>query len=166
MNDVLDIIEENILQQVRRDLRPPPLLVHAKIGGAVAIGGVLSLFLCGQLGLGLSSLANTVHVALMDVAGFVGCTVVCATLFSVVPILILRLTSSPLQFLVLIRDKWRVSAGWVSTFGVLLSLKNGRADDLFVLVIWTLVAACSFAMGSRALHHLFDTAPWRIRASG
>lgn len=165
MRDVPDIIRESIYRRVSRDLRPKRATVHAKIGGAVAVGGAGSLFLCGQLGFGLSSLAETVHIALMDAAGFLGCTVLCGVVFALVPVLMLRLVSSPLQFLVLIRKEWTVAATWMAVFGVAVSLRNGRADEGWVLLLWATAAVVSFAVTARALHLAFDSASWRLRTS-
>jgi hypothetical protein len=145
--------KEAIYRRVQADLEPSVFVTQAKIGGAVGLGGLASLFLCGQLGFGLSSAAMAVHTVVMDVAGFMGCTAVCAVLFAVVPVLTLRAISSGIQFFVLIR-RWQAIAGWTLAFGSLLAYENGRSDTLWVILLWAAVAVASFKVLARAVHEL------------
>lgn len=152
MTEVPDNIKENIYRRVQTDLCPSRPVVHGKIGAAVALGGLLSLFLCGQLGLGLSPVANSVHHALMAKVGFLGCTVTCGVLFAVVPVLTLRLISSAMQFQALIRKEWKAIVGWVVFFGAAVAFVNGRPDPIWVMMTWTLTAVASFKLLSLLLH--------------
>jgi hypothetical protein len=145
-------VEDAIYRYVRADLQPSRFVVHAKIGGSVGLGGLMSLFLCGQLGFGLSSLAMAVHAGMMDVAGFFGCTAVCGVLFAVVPVLSLRAISTGIQFRLLIQREWRAIAGWTVAFGGVLAYRNDRADQLWVLLMWSVVAIGSFELLGRLLH--------------
>lgn len=154
MTEVPDHITEYVYRRVQRDLEPPWHIVHAKIGLSIGAGGLVTLFLCGQLGLGLSSLAERVHHALMGVMGFFGCTVVCGILFAVIPVATLRAMSSGIQFLVLIRKKWREVAGWTLAFGSLIAYQNNRSDTLWVLLLWSVTAVASFEVLARLLHRL------------
>lgn len=149
---VSDKIRETIYRQVRADLCPSRTVVHAKVGAAVTVGGLLSLFLCGQLGLGLSTVANEVHHALMARVGFLGCTVTCGLLFAVVPVLVLRLVSSAMQFQVLFRKEWKAIVSWVVVFGAILAFQNDRSDPMWVLALWILAAVLSFKALAQLLH--------------
>jgi len=160
MTKVSDYIKENIYQTVKRDLVPPGWLVHAKVGGAVAGGGTLSLFLCGQMGLGFSPLANHVHGLLMDYAGLQGCTAVCGLLFALVPVLLLRVFSSSIQHLVLLRQKRPHIAAWVLAFGLFLVLRNER-EVMLTMAIWGVPAVLSFYMLGWLVHRLSNAAPWQ-----
>lgn len=151
MKHVSDIIEENIYKRVKADLSPSPLVVHAKIGFSVGLGGLISLFLCGQLGFGLSNLALRVHHQLMEVAGFLGCTVVCGILFALVPVLTLRMISSSLQFKVLIRKELKALSGWILLFGGIIAYMNNEADPIWILFIWGIAAISSFELLSHVL---------------
>jgi hypothetical protein len=145
---VPDNIKEHIYQRIKEDMHPPAWLVHAKVGASIAIGGFLSLFLCGQMGLGLSPLAYQVHAVLMDLGGMWGCTAICGALFALVPALFLRLLSSGMQYRIILRTRRPVVAGWLVATGTLLMLRNGPADVLISLALWSIPAiAASLVFG-------------------
>lgn len=126
----------------------------------MALGGLISLFLCGQLGFGLSRLAVIVHHQIMEVAGFLGCTLVCGVLFALVPALTLRLITSSIQFKVLIRHEWKALSGWTLLFGGIIAYMNNDADPKWTLFVWGLAAIGSFELFSNALHKA--TILWRL----
>lgn len=159
MMHMSDIIRENIYSRVEADLRPYPLVVHAKVGFSVALGGLISLFLCGQLGFGLSNLALSVHHQLIEVAGFLGCTVVCGILFALVPVLTLRIITSSLQFKVIIKHEWKALSGWILLFGGIIAYMNNESDPTWTIFVWGIAAIGSFELFSHALHKL--TILWR-----
>ena len=161
MTKVPDYIKENIYQTVKGDLVPPTWMVHAKVGGSVAVGGALSLFLCGQMGLGLSPLANHVHGLLMHYGGPLGCTAVCGILFAIVPVLLLRIFSSKIQYHVLIRKKRPLIAGWVLAFGFFLALHNEQPDFILTMALWGVPAVLSFYIFAWILHRLSKVIPWQ-----
>lgn len=153
VREVSAATREAIYRHVRADLEPSLLVAQAKIGGSVALGGLASLYLCGQLGIALSPAAVAVQSAVMDVAGSMGCTVVCAVLFAVIPVLTLRAIAPGIQFLVLIR-RWRAIAGWTLAFSALLAYQNGRSDALLELLLWAAVVIASFKLLARVVHEL------------
>lgn len=159
MKHVSDITKENIYSRIKADLCPSRPVVHAKIGFSVALGGLISLFLCGQLGFGLSNLALRVHHEIMDVAGFLGCTVVCGILFALVPALTLRIMSPPLQFKALIRHEWKALSGWILLFGGIIAYMNNDADPIWTLFVWGIAAIGSFELFSNVLYKV--TILWR-----
>ena len=161
MTKVPDYIKENIYQTVKRDLEPPGWLVHSKVGGSVAVGGALSLFLCGQMGLGLSPLANHVHGLLMHSGGLLGCTAVCGILFALVPVLLLRAISSRVQYLVLLRKKRLLIAGWVLAFGFFLVLRNEQPEIILTMALWGVPAVLSFYIFGWLVHRLSNFIPWQ-----
>jgi hypothetical protein len=152
MKHVSEITKENIYSRIKADLCPSRPVVHAKIGFSVALGGLISLFLCGQLGFGLSSLALMVHHQIMEVAGFLGCTVVCGVLFALVPAITLRVITSSIQFKVLIRHEWKALSGWILLFGGIIAYMNNDADPIWTLFVWGIAAIGSFELFSNALH--------------
>ena len=152
MTQVSDHIRDNVYAVVSADLKPSRWLVHGKIGFAISLGGLTSLFLCGQLGVELTSLASHVHAWMMETAGFLGCTTLCGILFAIIPVVTLRVTSTALQFQVLVRKEWTASAGWIMAFGSLIVFMNDRADPLWVLLLWGLAAIASFGALSRLVH--------------
>lgn len=154
MNEVSETIKENIYRQVRRDLEPSLGLIHTKVGLAVAVGGGLSLFFCGQMGLGLSPLAESVHRILMDKGGVLGCTVLCGLIFALVPVLLLRASSSAIQFVVILRRKRPIIVGWVLAFGAYLVLRSERADAMLLWCLWGVSAVLSFFVFARLIRTL------------
>lgn len=154
MTQVPDHIREHIYRRVQRDLNPPWQVVHAKIGLSIGLGGLVTLFLCGQLGLGLSSLAMRVHHALMGVVGVFGCTFMCGVLFAVIPVAMLRAMSSGIQFQLLVRKKWQAIAGWTLAFGSIIAYQNNQSDAVWVVLVWSVAAVGSFELLARLLHRL------------
>lgn len=159
MKHISDITQEIIYRRIKTDLCPSRPVVHAKIGFSVALGGLISLFLCGQLGFGLSNLALRVHHQIMEVTGFLGCTVVCGILFALVPAVTLRIMSPPLQFKALIRNEWKALSGWILLFGGIIAYMNNSADPVWTLFVWGIAAIASFELFSSALYKV--TILWR-----
>jgi hypothetical protein len=140
MTEVPDFIKEQIYQRIKNDMQPPAWLVHTKVGASIAIGGFLSLFLCGQMGIGLSSLAHQVHAILMDFGGVWGCTAICGALFALVPALFLRLISSAMQYRIILKKKRPEIAGWIVAAGTVIVLQNGYTEALLPLTMWSIPA--------------------------
>lgn len=161
MTKVPDYIKENIYQTVKRDIEPSRLVVHSKVGASVAVGGALSLFLCGQMGLGLSPLAERVHGLLMHYGGFLGCTVLCGVLFAIVPVVLLKLLSSKVQYLVLLRQERLAIAGWVFAFGSYLIISNQQPDVLLTMALWGIPAILSFFAFGWLAHRFSNAIPWQ-----
>ncbi len=151
MTSVPEHIRQEIYQRVKGDLEPPIGVVYAKTGVAVLAGGGLSLFLCGQLGMGLSSIAVTVNQWIMQAGGVVGCTALCGSLFALVPVVVLRALCSPMQFRAIVRKEWQAMALWILVFGVALALWNSSPNPLWEIFVWTLAATISFALLARSL---------------
>lgn len=144
MAKVPDSIKEDIYRAVKSDMEPSRLVVHSKVGSAVAVGGGLSLFLCGQMGLGLSPLAHTVHHALMHHVGYLGCTILCGAIFAILPVFLLKMLSSKIQFLVILRQERLATLSWILSFGIFLELRNQPDDVLLILALWGIPALLSF----------------------
>lgn len=159
MKQVSEISREKIYKRVEADLCPTPRVVHSKIGFSVALGGLISLFLCGQLGFGLTDLALRVHHHIMGFVGFLGCTVVCGILFALVPAVTLRIISPALQFKVLIRNEWKAISGWILIFGGIISYMNNDSDPIWTVFVWGIAAIGSFELFSNVLYKA--TILWR-----
>jgi len=144
MTNVREDIRKKIYGHVMADLDPPAIVVHGKIFLALAVGGSLSLLLCGQFGLAFTPFASALQSHLGDVMGLLGCAATCGLIFAVVPALVLRLLTSPMQFYVLTRKKWRELAGWIAAAGVVLALVDGGLAHAADLVPWTLATVAMF----------------------
>ena len=144
MAKVPDSIKEDIYRAVKSDMEPDRLVVHSKVGTSVALGGGASLFLCGQMGLGLSPLAVTVHHCLMHYVGYLGCTILCGAIFAIIPVLLLKTLSSKIQFLVLLRKERLAIGGWILSFGLFLEFRNQPQDFLLTIALWGIPALLTF----------------------
>lgn len=141
---------DRIYRKIMGDLDPHPLIVHAKLGSSIAVGGFLSLLLCGQFGLSLTPFAGAMHGQLMGLMGLVGCTVTCGLIFSFLPVLLLKVMSSPMQFYVLTRKKWGIVMTWMTGSGILFFVLQSSitVDDL---ILWTLTAGGTFFIFAETL---------------
>ncbi|MGE0175117.1 MAG: hypothetical protein AB7T49_20145 [Oligoflexales bacterium] len=144
MPKVSESIRNRIYTMVQRDLEPSRVVVHSKIAGAIFAGGLFSLFMCAQLGYGLSDFSHGTHKVLMDFGGFYGCTAICGLLFSIVPVVVLKLCTSDVQYSLLLRRERWAFVGWITVFGAFLTLRNSRPDSILVLALWGGPALLSF----------------------
>ena len=146
--------EAAIYATVRCDLAPPSFLVHAKVASSVAVGGLTTLFLCGQFGLGLTEDAAEFHRLIMSHFGMLGCSLICGVLFAFIPVVVLRLWTSALQFRYITRRRFGVHVFWTAVFGTSLALASGRSNFMGDLPAWFFAAVFSLF----ALLRLVDSA--------
>jgi hypothetical protein len=144
-----EAVRQTIYGAVRADLEPRPLVVHAKIAAGVGVGGMISLFLCGQLGIGLSGSASAAHAWIMERGGMLGCAVVCGVIFALAPVAMLRLLCSTLQFRAILHRETRALVLWIAVFGLGLALRNDYANPLWELTAWCVAAVASFLLLAR-----------------
>jgi hypothetical protein len=114
---------------------PPGRLVHAKVGGAVAGGGALSLFLCGQMGLGLFTSGKACS---WTVDGLRWSSRVYRRLRAIVcsgARATAGIFSSRIQYLVLRRKKRPHIPTWVLACGLFLILRNEQHDVMLTMAI-------------------------------
>lgn len=154
---------EQIVTQVMRDLNPSWLVTHTKVAVASVVGGLLSLLVCGQFGLGFTGVANNVSDTIHASMDPVPCAVVCGVLFAIFPIALLRLTlCHPLQFRAIMKRRWQAILVWFGGFGGALAFLGHHGSDAFVLAAWIFGAV----VAANALAHLmFVVAPtWNLSA--
>ena len=142
---VSDRVRQEIYQVVERDLRPSWAMVYAKTGVSVLVGGLVSLFFCGQFQLGFSSLAQFVNGWIIAQAGMLGCTAYCGALFAVLPVAVLRLMSTPLQFRALRHRSAVPTLVWIGAFGAFMTQVDSMGNNpLWMLLTWTAAGWLSF----------------------
>lgn len=147
-------IQEAITRNALRDLEPPLLAVELKLGLSALVGGFLSLVVCGQFGLGVTSWADALNHNLHAHAGPIPCALICGVLFAVFPIGILRfLLSSPLQFRVLMRHHQVSLLLWFAGLGGLLTLFGEHSQGIMEYTAWV-IAAIAAANGLARLANL------------
>lgn len=145
-------IKKSILERVHRDLEPSDGTAYRKTGVALLVGGALSLFLCGQFGMGLTPVASSFSHSVHHGMGPFWCAALCGALFAIVPVLILRVLASPVQFRALLRKKWQPQILWTISIGALLSYHGAFGFELVAVVIWACAAYAVF----RGLGELID----------
>jgi hypothetical protein len=160
MVKVPDEIRESIFRTVRADLEPSPLTLYTKTGVAILGGGILSLFLCGQFGYGLSPIAHSTYAKVFEIAGRAGCHAFCGVLFAVFPVFVLRTLSSPMLFRIILRKKWWMLYLWTIAFGVSLLAFNGRSDAVWNIIIWSVAAMASFVALARLVEAVSAGLNW------
>ena len=133
--------DERIRTHVMQDLDPGVMTVLTKVGTAAAVGGLLSLLICGQFGVGISSLAEAFSATVHDSMGPLPCALICGTLYAVFPVAILRLLlCSPLQFKVIIHRRWSVVVLWLGGFGGVMAYFGHHGGDILTLSAWVIAA--------------------------
>lgn len=140
MTQIPQHITDAIFARVRRDLTPGNLVVAAKTGLAVFVGGLLSLMVCAQFGIGFTGfsveLSHKVHVGTNS---FV-CALFCGAIFAVLPAVVLRLISSAMQFRYMLKKKWQVPVLWLVTAGALFSYHGSFGGEFINFFGWMVAA--------------------------
>lgn len=140
MNDIPKYIEKNIYNFVMADLEPKALTVYLKTGLAILLGGVTSMFFCGQFGVGITGFAQDLNQNIHHTMGSVGCAALCGSLFAILPVFVLRAVCSPMQFRAIIRKKWQAPAIWLGFFGAILAYHGEFQTEFVHFAAWLIGA--------------------------
>lgn len=141
-------IDAMIRAHVARDLLPTPVVVHTTAALSGILGGILSLFICGQFGFGMTSWAQAFSTHIHETMPAWLCSVVCGTLFAVFPISMMRLACSPMRFHVLLKRHFFTVAMWFGLFGSILAVfgHHGNSFDQFSIWVAALLV-CTLLLG-------------------
>ena len=142
----------HIKREIHADLDPRNSVAVLKIGAALMLGGGGSLFLCGQFGLGLTEVAHEFNHRIHHTLGPLGCAALCGALFSVVPVVALRLLCRPIEFRALLRRKWPPEIFWLGVMGGLFTYHGRFGFEWLTFWVWSLAAVTVF----RALGRWLD----------
>jgi hypothetical protein len=130
-----------IRQIIAKDLAPPPHVVNIKLFFAVTIGGILSLTLCGQFGMGVTGWAEALSHRLHQTMSPLSCAIICGTLFAVFPTLLLRLfLCSPMQFRAILRQKLPTLSIWYGGAGTILAVYSEHGQGADEILFWSISA--------------------------
>ena len=144
MLEVSEDIRMKIYDSVRRDLQPSIFDVAWRVVVAVVSGGVLSLFFCGQFGIGFSNMAyGWLHFVHANMGTFY-CALLCGVIFSLAPVFILRILSSGVLFRVIIRKYQRIPAGCIATAGLVMYGHGVFMTDVVPIALWIGSAVLTF----------------------
>ena len=131
---------------VKKDLKPKQIDVIWRVGLALLIGGLLSMFFCGQFGIGFSSMAkgwnHTVHAHM----GAIQCAIICGVTFSIVPVFVLRFLSSGVLFRKIIRHYGFAQASLILVAGSAMYFGGSFMNEIVNIGIWSLSAFIGFKL--------------------
>jgi hypothetical protein len=145
-------LRDRIFSSIIGDMQPSAPTVHMKVGASTIVGGFLSLTLCGQFGVALTPFAGAMEGQIMGLMGIIGCSATCGLIFALLPVVLLRALTSPMQFHVLTRHHWGAVMGWmVASGGLFFVVRNQGA--LIDLLSWGLAAGAMYFSMAWALHH-------------
>ena len=153
-NEIPTHIKDAVFRVVLNDLEPRPEVVAFKTGIAAAAGGLASLFFCGQFGMGFGLVADSVYQWIMANAGMLGCTLLCGSLFAILPVIVLRLISSAIQFRIVVTKKWPVLFVWFSLIGIYMYARNEGRDSFWEVLAWIASAIVAFKILAHLADHL------------
>ena len=101
MNEIPQQIEDNIKSMVLSDLEPSAAMTYTKTGVAMLTGGLVSMFFCGQFGIGFTEYSQQFNHILHHRVGDIGCAMICGATFAVLPLLVLPLN-----------EPWSTNSWW------------------------------------------------------
>ncbi len=120
-----------------KDLQPSFFVLHTKIFLAVVLGGVISLAVCGQFGMGMTSWAEVFSHKLHENMPLLACSLICGTIFAIFPTFILRvLLCSPMQFRVILSRRIFDLALWYGVAGISLASYGHHGQGTLELITW------------------------------
>ncbi len=155
LNNAPQHLDEVIEGFVTRDLLPPRSVVHLKVGIAAIAGGLLSLALCGQFGIGFTSFAVDLSSQIHDHLGPVPCALLCGTLYAIFPVALLRFVlCTTLQFKGILRRHQLIVALWFGGVGTILASAGHHGADLLGIGLWLSAALASTFVGARLTESL------------
>lgn len=153
MKDVANQIRESVVTHVMRDLNPSWEVVWLKVVLAAIIGGFLSLFICGQFGLGMTTFAQNINSLLHQHTHPYICALVCGGLFAILPVTVLRLLlCSPLQFRAIVQRRWYVLLIGFGGIGGFLESQGHHGVDFITFSVWVFAALLVAHIVSRAFN--------------
>lgn len=134
-------VATRIRQVIARDLAPSARVVNIKLFLAVTVGGVLSLTICGQFGMGVTGWAEALSHRLHQTMSPLFCAIICGTLFAVFPTLLLRLVlCSPLQFRAILKRKFMTLSMWYGGAGTVLAVTSEHGQGVDEIIFWSIAA--------------------------
>lgn len=138
-------LPENISEKIRKtiveDMRPTPFMLHLKLFTAVFFGGLISLAVCGQFGMGMTSWAEVLSHKIHETMPPMVCALICGTVYSVFPTILLRmLLCSPMQFRIIIKKKFVALATWYCGTGLSLAIYGQHGQGMLEIISWSLAA--------------------------
>jgi peptidoglycan/LPS O-acetylase OafA/YrhL len=141
LNSLPRAISESIQQKILADMNPSLVQVHGKFAIAVFIGSLISLAICGQFGMGMTSwaeiLSHKIHQGMSPLA----CAAICGIAYAVFPTLILRLfLCSPVQFYSILKKRFLTLFAWHGVVGISLATFGDHGTGASEITFWIMAA--------------------------
>lgn len=131
-------VTARIRRAVEKDLSPSSLIVNLKLLLAVMVGGLISLSICGQFGMGVTGWAEALSHRIHETMSPLLCASICGTLFAVFPTFLLRFVlCSPLQFKVILKRKFMTLALWYGGVGMALATYGKHGQGASEILFWS-----------------------------
>ena len=146
MLEVSEEITQKIFSYVKSDLQPSSWSVCWRVVLSILLGGVLSLLFCGQFGVGFSNMAQHCNHTIHHHMGEFKCSMICGAIFSIAPIMVLRLLCSHLLFKKIIYGYSPISAVFLVVAGLIMFLKGSFMYEILSLTIWTVSAYATYQL--------------------
>lgn len=140
MKPIPEQVKQTIHSFVQKDLDPSMNKVILKTGFATLIGGVISLFLCGQFGLGISDFSVQINHQIHHRFGEFYCAMICGAIFAFIPVLALRFLSTGVQYRVLLTKHLYILWIWLLLTSTILSYQGHLSNLIWALVAWNSTA--------------------------
>ncbi len=155
-------LQERILSRIMRDLEPAWGATFGKIAAASLMGGMTSLFICGQFGLGLSGFADAFNQSLHHHTGDIACALICGILFAALPMAMLRFVfCSPIQFKAIMNKRWQAFVILFAILGTVLAAIGTHNTGILAVLAWLAGALLAAKLLAQLL---YATAPtWDLR---
>ncbi|MCB9229114.1 MAG: hypothetical protein H6618_05840 [Deltaproteobacteria bacterium] len=151
-----------IYHYVTKDLNPGVFDVVWRVATALFVGGLLSMFVCGQFGIGFSAIAKGWNHAMHAHMGAAQCAILCGSIFSVVPVLFLRLLSSGVLFRKIIRHYSLAQVCMIFIAGSGMYMGGLFMNELINIALWSISAFFSFKL----VGMIVDEAPRHLMNKG
>lgn len=151
-------IQEAVVSRVMRDLEPSLIAVHTRVGLATVMGGLLSLVICGQFGLGMTSWADSLNHHMHTHMDPLTCAVACGILYAAFPVTLLRFVlTPPLLFRVIVKKHQPALLMWFAGFGGILTLMGEHGQGVVEYGAWVVAALVAANVMARVINRLVPT---------
>lgn len=141
MNSLPRAASDSIRQKILADMNPSLAEVHGKFALAVFIGSLISLAICGQFGMGMTSWAEVLSHKIHQGMSPLACAAICGIAYAVFPTLILRLfLCSPLQFHTILKRRFLSLFAWHGAVGVSLATYGDHGSGAYEITFWIIAA--------------------------
>lgn len=146
MLEVSEKTKNKIYARVRADLEPTRGAVGWRVLLSLVFGGLISLFFCGQFGLGFSEMARNWNHTIHSAAGSIPCALICGAFFAIAPVLLLRLICSAILFRNIIRGYTLLQAWLIGVIGFAIDANGTFVHEALNVLVWSVSAACTYKL--------------------